>query len=815
MFKSFIPKWVEIALKKSLKVGHPSREDHASCVYSRMDFETDEEFSSFFGRYRIILGEVLRLISGQNPTYAYQYCDRWLRTLLSSSISPTLLPLTKTSQMYIEMDAIQWALEAVLSKLTTAEELGPVLNPCLELLKLCLEYYADDPLLLSVVLSCISSLFVVVTVTPAALIPTLTSIFKCITFPQNNDKCNPDEIRALRRHGCALMVKIATRHPQSLVPVFDYLRQTIVDDLFIKTKSIQRMEFVTLVEALLLVSNEFQNFDVQSRFIEGLAKPICDQFKALEVHFTSPQTLNGFVGLDGLKDCSEQRGEVAFCLNFFVALFRRVSVPTDLLKCRNAGFVDTSVSEVLALRSPAGVVGCHILSTILKLTKTFIEMFKERVRPEFAKVFDMLAIEKTNIQGQHTSSSTNDDNNSDSGQTKLQQAQNAEKDDQTRKLQMFVYEQFENVFHILAQFCTTMGHQFYKQPGLPDALVTSVFQGIDTVPDYRMRPIIRMFLKSLINKCPKSCFGSVLAPVLSKIIPYMLDRLTKKWEQLKQARESPTFDENNTDSQEVVDDVLGRQITREYLDVIKAILTSGGGSDLNQTGTLSASSESLNTKGPTLGLSELGNLVLQDHFLGQYLTLTLLNALNWPDSPTSARASGLLELIMPVLASSDQMTSEYAGKVMFAILEALHTMGQYEMNSIALNQLSIQAYEQLRPKHQSVLDVLRLVNGINVDDLKRFDDRVLQLASTKDSKDSTVRAGDRVLKTMFKKLTAAFVGKDVAQRFKKEVVIKNLPTLQLLKPRLKTPSLDETEHTDIGITSLFNGTSPAKNTFML
>lgn len=76
------------------------------------------------------------------------------------------------------------------------------------------------------------------------------------------------------------------------------------------------------------------------------------------------------------------------------------------------------------------------------------------------------------------------------------------------------------------------------------------------------------------------------------------------WEQLKLARESPTFDENNTDSQEVINDVLGRQITREYLDVVKAILTSGGGSDLSQNSTnssLTASSESLN-KGNNIDL---------------------------------------------------------------------------------------------------------------------------------------------------------------------------------------------------------------------
>ena len=153
------------------------------------------------------------------------------------------------------------------------------------------------------------------------------------------------------------------------------------------------------------------------------------------------------------------------------------------------------------------------------------------------------------------------------------------------------------------------------------------------------------------------------------------------------------------------------------------------------------------------------------------------------------------------------MSSADAAQVMFTILQALHTMGQYEMNNIALTQLSIQAYEQLRPKHASVLDVLVQVPGINVDDLKRFDDKVMQNAKE-------IKVNDRVLKNMFKKLTGQLVGKDVALKFKKEVIIKNLPTLQLLKPRHKTPSLEDTAE-DIGITSLFNGNSSPAKTFML
>ena len=60
--------------------------------------------------------------------------------------------------------------------------------------------------------------------------------------------------------------------------------------------------------------------------------------------FYFTEAFNAFVGLDGAKDCTEQRSEVSFCLNFLVALLRRVSLPTDLLKCRNSGFIDTSVT---------------------------------------------------------------------------------------------------------------------------------------------------------------------------------------------------------------------------------------------------------------------------------------------------------------------------------------------------------------------------------------------------------------------------------------------------------------------------------------
>ena len=73
------------------------------------------------------MAEVIRTITNQSsPTYAFQFCDRWLRSLLTNSSQPNL-PITKNSQIYLELDTIQWALDAVLAKLSTQEELTPIL----------------------------------------------------------------------------------------------------------------------------------------------------------------------------------------------------------------------------------------------------------------------------------------------------------------------------------------------------------------------------------------------------------------------------------------------------------------------------------------------------------------------------------------------------------------------------------------------------------------------------------------------------------------------------------------------------------------
>ena len=71
-FLALVPKWLEVACKKLVKVGFPSKSDSAACAFSKLDFETDEEFTSQFGKCRIIMLDTVKTLSSIDPTVPYQ-----------------------------------------------------------------------------------------------------------------------------------------------------------------------------------------------------------------------------------------------------------------------------------------------------------------------------------------------------------------------------------------------------------------------------------------------------------------------------------------------------------------------------------------------------------------------------------------------------------------------------------------------------------------------------------------------------------------------------------------------------------------------
>lgn len=150
----------------------------------------------------------------------------------------------------------------------------------------------------------------------------------------------------------------------------------------------------------------------------------------------------------------------------------------------------------------------------------------------------------------------------------------------------------------------------------------------------------------------------------------MVNRLVAKWQQVKELRDSGALDEN-ADTQEVLDDILTRALTREYLDVLKIALIGGSLPDSAETEELSmdAPPPPSRTALASEVISELGTLLLRNERTCQPLVLTVLGALSWIDSTASIKATLLTGPIVRLLVSDRSLTGGMAAHIMVSVLQ--------------------------------------------------------------------------------------------------------------------------------------------------
>ena len=711
IFVSYQPKWIEIALKKVVKIGFPESDDHPACGYSQLDFDNDEEFQNFFIKYRLCILENVRIISATQPLLPMMQLDVWLRAVLSSS-EPSLA----------DLEAISPLLDSTFSKLTTAEQVQSVSHVAVPLLQLLLAHSSPSPAILSELLSSISALFPVVLVASDALNVILSRVFlplSCVIDSSNK------EARTLRRHSCSLLVKLATKFPSTLLPSFSYLSGEV--RRLNNSGLLSKMEYCTLVEGLIIICNKLGNHDRQAMFLSEILSPVLEQFRKLESSYRDPLSLMDFVGLtaaplltekkpgEPLDQLSQNRSDLMTTVNMILAVARRSDLPTDVNKAQTGGFT-APLGGSMVIRNPAGYLICSVLTNVLVLAHTmnklFSQEFRSKLHPGFAKVYEMLEVDRNNILGLPGSRSA-----------KTEVVYQVVKiPEPVTRLQNFLTELFDNIYHLLSHFSSNIGIEFYQQPNLAQNLCLSVINNLPGIPDFRLRAIIRSFFKHFIVNCPVSCYNTVLLPVLRQFCPFMQSHLNQRWTYIKTVRENPNFDEDNQDSQEVLDDIIIRVVAREYIDTIKATLTSGSKSG---DGSQNENSVPASDGGLSGSLSHLGEMSLADGPLCTCLVSTCLAAISWPDSPAASKACALVELILPRLVDQTNLSPEDASSLMMTVLKSFQEMGHHEANNIALTHLGLSCYELLRPKYPGVKDIFNLIPNCQPEDLLKFDRKVM------------------------------------------------------------------------------------------
>uniref|UniRef100_A0A8C4DFH9 Importin N-terminal domain-containing protein n=1 Tax=Dicentrarchus labrax TaxID=13489 RepID=A0A8C4DFH9_DICLA len=693
-------KYLRASMINLVKTGFPSRDDNPSCEYSRVDFDSDEDFNSFFNSFRAQQGEVVRSACRIVPLEAFQIAAEWLQYQIASPID-TGDTTSKTAEglcSLLSPSVVQWDAMTVFMECMVAqifknldEERLPI-DQSMELLQAVLNYDTKDPLILSCVLTNVSALFPFATRRPHFLPQILYKLFKAITFEVGQEN-KVSSVKNVRRHACSSIIKICRDYPQFILvnPCFDMFYNH-VKKLFSSDATLTHMEKCSLMESLVLISNQFKDFTKQKAFLDELMASVVAEWTSDEMRHAlgDPAVFLSFVGADQVvteqsKDTDTaglNRGRLSFCLYAMLGVVKRSRWPSDLAEAKSGGFV--------VGYTPAGA-----------------PIYRNPFTTQFQVLLpNLLALIR---YGGHCTLSF--------------------------LCMLFESHHLKILWLNLLYMCLSLQQEFYTIEKLAEEIAGSAFVSLDHVPDHRL--LLRVFLRQLVLSCPQEYYDSLLCPLLGPLFAYMQQRLNIKWQVINQ-RTSVKSAENTSRNIHSLNAVYKLKLVSPFVQNI-------------------------------------------------YMTLLTLSftSLSWKDTTNCHRTASMVcwTLLRQVACS--------------IVLRGLQVHGQHEVCNSTLSQLAMLIYENLLPRYMELSAVMTQIPNISVDALDQYNHRLLDPNAQK--------VGDKKRKDQFKKLIAGTVGKALCQQFRKEVHIRNLPSL-FKKPK---PDKDVQNSEALGLAALF---SPENNT---
>ncbi|KAL9702941.1 hypothetical protein quinque_006459 [Culex quinquefasciatus] len=602
------------------------------------------------------------------------------------------------------------------------------------------------------------------------------------------------------------------KYPLLLLPIFDQIN-TSVTALIRQPDQLSNVEQVTLLEALLLISNHFCDYERQSTFVAEVTRDGVSLWMHLAPIIKNAHTFIDFVGLNkppisptsGIADPANiNRGQIVYALNLILGVIKRCSWPDDPDRCSRGGFVVALTESGNPIcRNPATSHVVPLLSHILSLMRVLNELWKPDAIAAIGEYFKsangMQEHEKKQLLGISPALQDPLDPSVKKPPTALD------------RMQTFLSLIFEHCYHMMGSAGPSLGRDLYALPGIADAIIGSIFAFLDNVPDFRLRTIVRVFLKPFVYSCAPIFHEVVLLPIFAHFAPFMLTRLTARWQYITALYESGELGEDVNDTQEVLEDMLNRTLTREYIEVLKVALV---GSTVDPTNSNASSEATMDTMddqsmdGPPQALSraaqsamtsevisDLGAKLLRNQYTCTPIVMTVLSVLSWTDSNSSLKATLLSGPVIRFLASEQLITDTLASNIIIAVLQGLQLHGQHEANQASLITLGVQAYEILRPKFPNILEVIQQIPNISAADIQKLDEKITLTATTKGNKI------DKAKKDLFKKITSNIVGRSVGQHGKKEVRIVNLPPIAQVPRSACSNPMDNGQ--DTGLAHLF------------
>ncbi|XP_073527717.1 exportin-5 [Phyllobates terribilis] len=791
-----VPEFLRISMDNVVKVGFPSKNDSPSCEYARLDCDSDEDFNSFFTSFKAALGDVVRAACRLDPASGFRMAEEWLQFQLSAVVDPGLNCskagdglCSLRSPSFIQWDSMTYFCECVISQILRSmpkKEL-PVSRGA-DLLQLVVSYEVRDPLILSCVLTSLSVLLPFIRYVNGLMPAVLNKLFSAVTFDLGSKEPRSRSVKNVRRHACSSIIKICRDSPDLVLPHLDLVYAQAMQ--LLQDERLSQMERYAMLEAQVFISNQFKDYEKQRCFLAQMLAPALTAWMSEEMQraISGPDELISYMGADILKGEKEDNGEgpwkvnrsqLSFCLFALEAVLRRARWPSNPEQAKAGGYVVGYSSK--------GAPICHnpcskevlklldrLLSLVSALNNLYLPEIIQKMGDFYVKCLDMLDVEKKCILGMV--------------QPLLDVYDSPVYKTAQERMQGFLCSLHDCWCQILGNLGPSLLEDFYSVPGLAMRLGNSAFCNLNNLPDFRLRPMLRLFVKPLILSCPPDKYESLLCPILGPLLSFLHQRLSQKW-----LASEKDYMELNTESTEILEVELVRLLSREMVDLIVASCIakktsdassgSAGAEDVRSAAQGEAEEEEMMSvdaaaAAGSLELTELGKLLMSQEDVSTTLLISAYSPLIWMDTPACQKAASQLcwPLLKQVVSSS--LPSEAAICFFSNVLRGLQIHGQHESCNAALVNLAFQIYISLRPQVPELRVVMEQIPEIHSDSLQQFDSRLLY---------PTQKQGEKRRRDQFRRLISGCIGKPLGEQFRKEVHIRNLPSLFQKKAR---PAVD-------------------------
>ncbi|XP_069092402.1 exportin-5-like [Pleurodeles waltl] len=755
---SKFPKYLQATTINLLKVGFPSKNDSPSCAYSRMDFDSDEEFIEFFRTFCGQQGEVIKVACQLAPRTCFRMASEWLKSLMASPASTGADNSQNTSSAALQWDAMTFFFECVLHQITQVMKKEDIpVNDCVHLLELLLKFNTKEPLILSCALSNMQILFPFLTHSPECLYEILSKLFAIV---EQNKGARPKAVQNARRHACSCIKELCLNNAELVLPnlevLFNQVKQMLGNELMLTP-----MEKSTLMEALISVSNELKDHDAQREFLEELISPVVSIWLSdgMTKVVSSPEEFLQYVGArsntsgiatGGLS--SLNRSRLSFCVSTILGVLKETRWPSDLEEAKAGAFVCGMLPNGKPLyRNPCARLILKVLDNLLILIKTqqniHLPEYLTRMMYRFAKALYRLELSAPVAevyQPLHFVSNT-----------PVYKPEHA-------NIQDFVYTLYSNCFKILGHACVYMMKDIYAIDDLAARLLKNVFINLENLPDYKLTLMIRVFMKPLVLFCPKDDHQSLLSPVLGPFLTSLHMRLSNKWHLIDQRKmeNEDNIEDESPESPEYQAEKQVRILTRDVMRFITSFCVSGKVADVRVLNGENDDDDDddvmvVQTPQPSveenIELSELGVSLMQEEDICSALMVTVFTSLAWNDSVTCQRTA--IQLCWPLLRQMLPGTL-FANAVKYfftMVLKGLQVHGDYYFCRMDLIQLAYNIYCALRYRYNELRMVMEDVPDIDKSALELFDKTLSNpIASKKD---------DEAKKDNFRRLLKGCFGK--------------------------------------------------------